>query len=256
MEAEEGNRLGEEERLQKFLARCGVGSRRFCEELIRSGRVCVDGQTAELGMTVDAGHKTVTVDGRPIGPEGLEYWLLNKPRGVVCTSKDPQGRPTVIGLVLTRRRVYPVGRLDLDSSGVLVVTNDGELAVRLTHPRYGVEKEYLVSVRGSVSQGAVLRLGQGVLLADGVTAPAQVDVLRRERDRTTLRVVLREGRNREVRRMLEAAGHSVISLHRSRIDGLTDVGLAPGSCRRLERWEIERLRAAVRLVRRGPGRLL
>jgi 23S rRNA pseudouridine2605 synthase len=237
------------ERLQKFLAEAGLGSRRYCEDLIRSGRVAIDGQQAELGVSVDPDTQLVQLDGRHVVRERKEYWLLNKPAGFLSAVFDPRGRPTVIDCVPAGVRVFPVGRLDLNSTGLLVLTNDGELTARLLHPRYHVEKEYLVSVRGMVGGAALASLRRGVTLEDGPTAPAAVDVISGGRPTagptfTTLRVVIHEGRKRQVRRMLEAVGHRVVALHRSRFDGLTDAGLALGQVRPLSPAEVERLRRA------------
>lgn len=234
-------------RLQKFLAETGLGSRRACEDLIREGRVTVDGHVATLGESVEPDTQAVAVDGRPVTQERKEYWLLNKPAGVLCAAVDDRGRSVVTDYVPARARVFPVGRLDLGSTGLILLTNDGELAARLLHPRYHVEKEYVVKVRGEVAEAALGRLRRGLMLDDGKTAPAQVEVLRRSHptDRvptTTLRIVMHEGRKRQVRRMMEAVGHRVVSLHRSRFDGLTDAGLAPGQARPLSTGEVERLR--------------
>jgi len=234
-------------RLQKFLAEAGLGSRRGCEDLIRAGRVTIDGRVAVLGESVDPGVQTVTVDGRQVKRELKEYWLLNKPAGVLSAAGDARGRRTVTDCVPARARVFPVGRLDLDSTGLLLLTNDGELAPRLLHPRYHVDKEYLVTVRGTVTEAAVGRLRRGLLLEDGQTAPAQVDVLTKSRAAgsgatTTLRLTIHEGRKRQVRRMMEAIGHPVVALHRARFDGLTDAGLAVGQARPLSPEEVERLR--------------
>lgn len=248
-------------RLQKFLAQAGVGSRRHCEDLIRAGRVRVDGVVAELGSSVDPRSQRVTLDGKEIYSETKEYWLLNKPPGVVSTAADPQGRPTVLHMVPARGRVFPVGRLDLNTTGVLLLTNDGELAARLLHPRFHVEKEYVVTVRGIVSQETVARLCRGVDLDDGPTAPAQVEIIRSAGPQsqstghagagigtTTLRVVLHEGRKRQVRRMMEHVGHAVIALHRRRFDGLTDAGLPVGQARPLSHAEVEQLKRVARAV--------
>jgi 23S rRNA pseudouridine2605 synthase len=241
-------------RLQKYLAEAGVGSRRHCEDLIRAGRVTVDGTVAQLGCSVDPEAQEVALDGALIGMETKEYWLLNKPRGVVSTASDPQGRPTVVESVPSRGRVFPVGRLDLNTTGVLILTNDGELTARLLHPSHHVEKEYLVTVRGIVSQEAAMLLRRGVELDDGLTAPARVDILETRPPRpvpagapprtptTTLRVVLHEGRKRQVRRMMESVGHVVVALHRRRFDGLTDAGLPLGQARLLSAAEIEQLK--------------
>jgi 23S rRNA pseudouridine2605 synthase len=235
------------ERLQKYLAQAGLGSRRNCEDLIRAGRVTVDGVPAQLGSSVDPQTQRVALDGREVIRESLEYWLLNKPSGIVSTAFDPQGRPTVVESVPSRGRVFPVGRLDLTSTGLIILTNDGELTAHLLHPRYHVEKEYIVTVRGSVSPSDVAQLRRGVELEDGRTSPAEIDVIESPDFRprtpiTTLRVVIREGRKRQVRRMLESVGHRVIALHRRRFDGITDAGLAVGQARPLSSGEVERLR--------------
>ena len=235
------------ERLQKLLAEAGFGSRRHCEELIRAGRVTVDGATAELGTSVDPDSQQVQVDGSPVAREHKEYWLLNKPTGVLSAVSDSRGRSTVTEYVPARGRIYPVGRLDLNTTGVMVLTNDGELAARLLHPRYHVEKEYLVTVRGVVKSSDLEDLRRGVLLEDGPAAPDAVKVISRGRSGrgvtfTTLSVVIHEGRKRQLRRMFDAAGHRVTGLHRRRFDGLTDKGLAPGQSRPLSRAEVQRLR--------------
>jgi 23S rRNA pseudouridine2605 synthase len=237
------------ERLQKYLAQAGLGSRRNCEDLIRAGRVTVDGVPAQLGSSVDPQTQRVALDGREVVRESLEYWLLNKPNGVVSTAFDPQGRPTVVESVPSRGRVFPVGRLDLTSTGLIILTNDGELTAKLLHPRYHVDKEYIVTVRGSVSPSEVAQLRRGVELEDGRTSPAEIDVIespdfRPRTPTTTLRVVIREGRKRQVRRMLESVGHRVIELHRRRFDGITDAGLAVGQARPLSAAEVEQLRHA------------
>ncbi|GAB4253435.1 MAG: pseudouridine synthase [Thermoleophilia bacterium] len=232
------------ERLQRVLAAAGLGSRRACEELIRAGRVTVDGVVAELGTRVDPTRQTVAVDGRPVDLEEKEYWVLNKPKGVISTVHDPHGRKTVVDCVPAGVRVFPVGRLDRDTTGVLVLTNDGDLAHRALHPRFGVTKEYRVVAAGRVSRRAVAALRAGVPLDDGVTAPAEVEVIRRGEERTELVVRIHEGRKRQVRRMLEAVGHPVVALHRSRFDGLSDEGLAVGRARRLSADEVEALRRA------------
>ena len=229
------------ERLQKVLARAGLASRRTCEELIEQGRVTVDGEIASLGRRVDTSTAAVAVDGvlLPVAPD-LVHYLLNKPRGVVTTASDPQGRPTVVSLVPQSPRVFPVGRLDRDTEGLLVLTNDGALAQLLAHPSHGVAKEYLVEVRGTPGAGVLRRLRQGVALEDGVTAPATVGVL----GPSVLRMVIHEGRNRQVRRMCEAVGHPVHRLVRTRIGPVSDPGLAPGAWRALRPTEVRGLAAA------------
>ena len=225
-----------------------MASRRHSEELIQGGRVTVDGEVATLGMSVDPEEQRVAVDGRDILAETKEYWVLNKPRGIVSTAFDPQGRPTVVEAVPSRGRVFPVGRLDLNSTGLLVLTNDGELTAQLLHPRFHVEKEYEVSIRGLIKPGDVARLRSGVELEDGWTAPARVDLVEVARTGkgpvTRLRMVIHEGRKRQIRRMMESVGHPVLSLHRHRFDGLTDAGLSVGQARRLSNAEVEGLRRA------------
>ncbi len=234
-------------RLQKLLAEAGLGSRRACEEIILSGRVLVDGRVATLGSSVDPSTASVKVDGRSIDAESKEYWLLNKPLGVLSAAVDARGRPTVVESIPTETRIYPVGRLDLNSSGLLLLTNDGALAERLLHPKYNVEKEYIVTVGGRVEAPALERLRRGVRLEDGVTSQAQVTVIAYPNDAngqiSTLRVVIHEGRKRQVRRMFDAVGKRVKSLHRSRFAGLVDYGLALGQARRLSDEEIAALRS-------------
>lgn len=226
------------ERLQKVLARIGFGSRRVCEELISGGRVTVDRVPARLGQRVDPESQVVAVDGEVVGLRpGLVYYLLNKPAGVLSTADDPHGRPVVIDLVPAEPRVFPVGRLDADTEGLLVLTNDGALAQRLTHPSFGVEKEYLAQVVGRPAPGTLRRLREGVELDDGVTAPARVSLVGPE----TIRLVLHEGRKREVRRMCEAVGHPVTRLVRTRIGPLADPTLAPGCWRALTMSEARAL---------------
>ncbi len=231
--------LPQGERLQKVLAIRGWGSRRVCEDLIASGRVTVNGEIAVLGRRVDTARDQVEVDGVPIGVKpGLVYYLLNKSRGVVTTSHDTHGRPTVVDVVPREPRVYPVGRLDIDTEGLLLLTNDGELALRLTHPSHGVEKEYLAEVSGgTVAQGALRRLREGVELDDGTTAPAKVS----QPTPGVLRLTIHEGRNRQVRRMCEAVGHPVQRLVRVRIGPLRDASLGPGEWRELTTSEVKTL---------------
>lgn len=226
------------ERIQKVLARAGLGSRRTCDELVAAGRVRVDGRPAVLGQRVDVAHQRVAVDGVPVpvAPDHV-YYLLNKPAGVVTTAADPQGRPTVVQLVPAAPRAFPVGRLDADTEGLLVLTNDGDLAQALAHPSGGVEKEYLVEVEGNPSPGALRRLREGVELEDGPTAPAVVGRL----GAGVLRIVIHEGRNRQVRRMCAAVGHPVRRLVRTRIGPLADRSLAPGRWRSLRPEEVRRL---------------
>jgi 23S rRNA pseudouridine2605 synthase len=236
-------RLPQGERLQKVLASTGYGSRRVCEDLIAAGRVTVNGELAVLGRRVDPDHDRIEVDGAPIGVRpGLVYYLVNKPAGVVTTSSDTHGRRTVVDLVPASPRVFSVGRLDADTEGLLLMTNDGDLANRIAHPSHGVEKEYLAEVAGGrVAAGGLRRLREGIDLDDGRTAPAQVS----QPDPGVLRITIHEGRNRQVRRMCEAIGHPVRRLVRTRIGPLTDRHLRPGSWRELTVDEWRSLAAAV-----------
>jgi 23S rRNA pseudouridine2605 synthase len=218
-----------------------VASRRACEELIEAGRVRVNGAAAHIGQRVDPEADRIEVDGSPVGTaSGRVYYLLNKPRGVVTTAADPQGRPTAVDLVPGQPRVFPVGRLDADTEGLLLLTNDGELAHRLTHPSYGVEKEYLAEVEDTPSPLTLRRLRQGVELEDGRTAPARVGRV----GARGLRITIHEGRNRQVRRMCEAVGHPVLRLVRTRIGPLADRDLAPGRWRALGTGEVRALERA------------
>ena len=232
------------ERLQKVLSRVGFGSRRVCEDLIADGRVTVNGETAVLGRRVDTGHDEVSVDGVPIGvAPGLVYYLLNKPEGVVSTASDTHGRTTVVDLVPDDVRVYPVGRLDMDTSGLIILTNDGTLTNLVTHPSMGVEKEYLAEVDcgpDGVANGALRRLREGIELEDGPTAPAQVG----QKSPGMLSIVIHEGRNRQVRRMCEAVGHPVRRLVRVRIGPLRDRTLGPGEWRELTITEVREITAS------------
>ena len=239
-QAADGAQAGE--RLQKVLAAVGLGSRRACEELIAEGRVTVDGEVAELGRRVDPDRARVEVDGVPISVRpGLVHYLLNKPAGVVTTASDPQGRPTVLDLVPPEPRVFPVGRLDAATEGLLLLTNDGDLAHRLTHPSFGVEKEYLAEVETAPTRGELRRLREGVDLEDGRTAPARVTLV----PPRAVRLVIHEGRNRQVRRMLDAVGHPVRRLVRTRIGPLTDRRLKPGEWRPLTPAEVRSLEEQV-----------
>ncbi len=232
----------EGERLQKVLARVGYGSRRTCEALIAEGRVSVNGEVAVLGRRVEVGSDLVTVDGAPVGVmPGLVYYLLNKPAGVVTTADDPEGRPTVLDLVPSGTRVFSVGRLDQQTEGLLILTNDGEFAQLLAHPRFGVEKEYLAEVSGTPGPGALRRLRQGVVLDTGeTTAPARVAAV----SPGVIRLVIHEGRNRQVRRMCDAVGHPVVRLVRTRIGPVTDRSLRPGAWRPLKAGEVRALAEA------------
>jgi 23S rRNA pseudouridine2605 synthase len=233
---------GDGERLQKVLARAGIGSRRTCDELIAEGRVLVNGAVARLGQRVDVAKDTVLIDGAPVGiMPGLVYYLLNKPEGVITTASDPEGRPTVLDLVPPTPRVFSVGRLDAATSGLLVMTNDGELAQVVSHPSHGVEKEYLAEVEGDPSPGALRRLREGVEIEPGViTQPARVA----RRGPGVLRIVIHEGRNRQVRRMCDVVGHPVRRLVRTRIGPIADAHLEPGQYRQLTQREVRDLSLA------------
>ena len=228
-------------RLNAFLARAGVASRRKADELIKAGRVKVNGEPGQLNTFVLEQDK-VQVDGRPVGKQRLAYVLLHKPMGVVTTAKDPENRPTVVGLVGHEAKIVPVGRLDVNTTGALLLTNDGPLAHRLAHPRYGVDKVYEATVEGRPSDGTLRKLAEGVTLEDGKTAPAQVTRL----DANRIELILHEGRNRQVRRMLDAVGHPVKRLHRPRYATLDLRGLPVGRWRELTRAEIDSLGSATR----------
>jgi 23S rRNA pseudouridine2605 synthase len=224
-------------RLNAYLARAGIVSRRGAEELIRAGRVRVNGKVAGLATFV-APRDAVEVDGNPIEPEPLTYVLLHKPAGVVTTARDPQGRPTVVGLVEHQHRVVPVGRLDADTTGALLLTNDGPLAHRLMHPRYEVDKVYEAEVEGEPSDEALMQLTDGIELDDGRTAPARVLRL----GPSLVELTIHEGRKHQVKRMLEAVGHRVRRLHRKAYAGLTLDGVAPGEWRELTAEEVAKLK--------------
>jgi 23S rRNA pseudouridine2605 synthase len=227
-------------RLNAFLSRAGVASRRRADELIKAGRVMVNGEPGQLNTVVGA-HDRVEVDGEEVTRQRLRYVLLHKPAGVVTTARDPQGRPTVVELVPEEPRVVPVGRLDADTTGALLLTNDGQLAHRLAHPSYGVEKTYVAEIEGDPGEDALQRLREGVELDDGPTAPARA----RRPGVGSVELVLHEGRKHQVKRMLAAVGHPVTRLHRSAYAGLTLEGLEPGECRELDPHEVDRLRRAV-----------
>ncbi len=239
------------ERLHKVLAHAGVASRRAAERMIRDRRVRVNGAlVVELGTQVDPSHDRIEVDGRPLarGETAHHYVALNKPLGVVSTAHDPEGRPTVVELVHAQRRLYPVGRLDIDSEGLVLLTDDGELTFRLTHARFGIEKEYHVQVAGAeIDDQLVHRLRNGVMLEDGPARAVRAGVIRTIPRGGLLRVVLVEGRQRQVRRMLGELGCSIERLQRVRIGPLLLGDLEPGQHRSLRPREIEALRAAVGL---------
>jgi len=243
-------------RLQKVLAAAGLGSRRQCEELILAGRVEVDHEVVtELGTRVDPVGQQVRVDGVPLRQSKRVCYALNKPVGVVCTNRDPAGRPRAVDLVPSHRgRLFTVGRLDLSSQGLILVTNDGELANRLTHPRYGVEKTYRVLVAGHVTLEVVAKLRRGVHLAEGLAQAKEVRLQRRYKQSTILEMVLSEGRNREIRRLLARLGHKVLRLERIAIGPVRLGKLPPGRHRQLTRTELDALMRATRPAAKEPKR--
>jgi 23S rRNA pseudouridine2605 synthase len=243
------------ERLQKILAAAGVASRRAAEDLIRAGRVTVNGAVATLGESADADRDTVALDGEPIQREPLEYWIVNKPRGVLTTVSDPQGRSTVIDLAReSTARLFPVGRLDLLSEGLVLLTNDGPLAHSLLHPSFGEEREYRVTVRGSIDRSTLRRISEGVELEDGLTAPARAGAVRFDRETRTTRFALTlvEGKKRQIRRMMSELGHPVVRLVRVRMGPLELGQLASGKARPLRARERRVLKRAL-VGSRGEG---
>lgn len=248
-------------RLNKFLASQGVASRRKCDELIASGHVSVDGEVVrELGMRIDPSSQEVEVDGQVFKPEGTRkrYYLLNKPRGVVCTNEEREIRPRAVDLITDPRkgRIFTVGRLDEESEGLILITNDGDFAQRVQHPRYGVEKTYEVDVFGKVEDDGLRKIREGVHLAEGRTSGARVLVKSRRNDLSKLSVTLGEGMNREIRRVFARIGHKVLRLRRVRIGPLADRGLKPGRWRELTREEVAVLLKgeAAEPIRRKPRR--
>jgi 23S rRNA pseudouridine2605 synthase len=230
------------QRLQKVLAAAGLGSRRKCEEFIVQGRVEVDRQiVTELGKKVDPHTQAIRVDGVPLKRSKRRYFAIHKPRGFVSTANDPSGRARVIDLIDSRERVFTIGRLDKESSGLILATNDGELANRLAHPRYQVEKTYHVTVAGSPGWDIIGKLRQGIVLSDGATKPKSVTIKKKLKQSTVLEIVLTEGHNREIRRMLARVGHKVLKLHRISI-GPVRLGMLPvGAHRELTKDELARL---------------
>lgn len=234
-------------RLQKILAAAGVASRRHAEDLLRQGRVSVNGRIAALGESADPDRDVVAVDGAPVEREPLAYWIVHKPRGVLTTVHDPHGRPTVLDLVPVRRtRLFPVGRLDLDTEGLVLLTNDGRIAQTLLHPSHEVEREYRVTVSGRIAATSLARLAEGVMLEDGVTAPARVGrpTWQAASGTTRFTLTLIEGRKRQIRRALESLGHPVVALLRVRMGPLRLGRLPSGAARRLsprERKSLESL---------------
>jgi pseudouridine synthase len=242
--------VGTLERLQKYLARCGVASRRKAEEMIKQGQVRVNQQIVSvMGFQVEPGKDLVEVNGKVVKPEIRKvYLLLNKPLNVVTTLDDPQQRKIVTDLIQgIQERVFPVGRLDYHSEGLLLLTNDGELAYRLTHPRYEIAKTYLTLVSGQIKENTINLLRNGVELEDGLTQPAVVKVLNREKAKTLLEITIKEGRNRQIRRMCDKVGHPVISLKRIKFGPLELGDLKPGKYRELKPKEIQALKAACKM---------
>lgn len=238
------------ERLQKLLARAGRGSRRACEDLIRAGRVTVNGETVTRLGAKARPTDDIRVDGRPaVIPEDRIYLIVNKPPGYVTTRDDPQGRPTVMELVpeQARDRVFPVGRLDQDSTGLLLLTDDGDLTQRLLHPKHHIAKEYLADVEGTPTEAQLRRLRSGIELEDGITQPAEVMLVAQGGGESRLRITITEGRNRQVRRMLAAIGHPVRRLKRVAIGPIRLGELSLGAARRLSEGQLQALREAAGL---------
>ncbi len=230
-------------RLQKILSAAGIDSRRNCEQLILDGQVRVNGKLVDtLPAFADPDNDMITVHGRRIGATGRVYYLLNKPKGVICTNSDPQGRRKAIDLVPSKQRIFCVGRLDIDSSGLIILTNDNELTNRLTHPRYELAKTYRVDVTGQLTGAAIEKLKKGVWLSEGRTGRAAVKILRRGRNVSTLEIVIRQGLNRQVRRMLARVGLGVKSLGRTKIGKIGLRGVGVGKCRQLTDSEVAYLK--------------
>jgi 23S rRNA pseudouridine2605 synthase len=231
------------QRLQKILAAAGIASRRRCEEIILEGAVCVNGSVADtLPVFADPEKDVITVSGRKIGAARKVYFLLNKPKGVICTNSDPQGRKKAIDIVRSRERIFCVGRLDADSTGIIILTNDNELANKLTHPRYGLAKTYIVRVSGEISGEQIEKLKKGVWLAEGKTGGAGIKILRRSHKESLLEVTIREGLNREIRRMFAKMELPVRTLARTRIGKINARGLGIGKFRALKGAEVEYLK--------------
>ncbi len=235
-----------EVRLQKYLAECGIASRRACEQIIREGRVTVNDVPAELGQQINPDNARIIVDGKPVNSDDKIYIVLNKPPNVITTMSDTHGRKSVTDLLNgIASRVFPVGRLDRDVEGVLLLTNDGELAYRLMHPKFQVKKTYLAWVKGHMKAATAIRLEKGVHLDDGMTAPANVVILNAGREISLIKLTLHEGRKREVKRMCAAVGHPVETLHRIAFATVQVKGLRPGEWRYLSSGEIKRLQQCV-----------
>lgn len=234
--------MAERVRIQKAIANAGLMSRRAAEQAMLDGRVMLNGRPVVLGDRVDPSEDILTLDGNPIPvSEDLETHLLNKPPGVICTASDPQGRSTVVELIGSSKRLYPVGRLDADSEGLILVSNDGELTNRVTHPSYGITKKYLAEVEGEVAKSTVKILMTGVDLEDGPARAESAHLVDSRPGRSLIELVMVEGRNREVRRMFDVIGHPVRRLVRTAIGGLSDQTLQPGESRRLTATDIQQL---------------
>ncbi len=244
----------EKERLQKFMAECGIGSRRACEQMIADGKVAVNGKPAEIGCSVDPSRDRVTVDGKPVRRQTRNIvGILYKPKGVVCTSEDPEGRKTVQSYVShIPERLYNVGRLDINSEGLLVMTNDGDLAYRMTHPKFEVEKTYYAICDGTLTDEQAEQLRRGVKLEDGMTAPARVEKIRRTAGGdTSFLITIHEGRNRQVRRMLEQVGHRTLRLKREKFGPFEIGDLQPGAFYLLTNEEIRSVKLWLKSVEKG-----
>ena len=234
--------MSQPERLQKVLAAAGLGSRRKCEEMIEAGRVEINGQMSGLGDRVDVEEDKVEVDGIQVDLNiEKEYFLLNKPAGFITTVKDSRGRPTVMDLIKEEGRLFPVGRLDKDTRGILVITNDGYLAQKMMHPSHGMEKTYLVQAKGSLSNQGLQKLRKGIRLEEGKTQPARVSVLRQSEERALLEITIHEGKKRQIRRMLAAIDLAVLDLIRTKVGPLTLHGVEEGTYRPLTSAEMKRL---------------
>lgn len=235
-------------RLQKVLAEMGLASRRQAEDMIREGRVTVNGRAARIGDKVDPSRDHIKVDGRRVALSSSKvYLLLHKPKNTVTTAEDPEGRPTVLGLVKERGlRLFPVGRLDYDAEGFLLLTNDGDLAHRLSHPSFRIPRTYWVKVKGKPSAEEIRKLSRGISLEDGPTAPCRITALRETRENAWMEMTLREGRNRQVKRMWEKMGYRVLKLKRISFAGLTLGDLQPGEYRDLRPKEVEKVKRMIR----------
>ena len=232
-----------EQRLQKVLAAAGIDSRRKCEELILTGAVRVNRKVVDtLPAFVDPEKDVITVDGKKIQPARKVYFLLNKPTGVICTNRDPQGRKKAIDIVTTNQRIFCVGRLDIDTSGIIILTNDSELANKLTHPRYGLSKTYVARIKGQIAGEAVEKLKKGIWLAEGKTGRASVKILKRNYKESLIEITIRQGLNRQIRRMLAKVGLPVTSLKRTRIGKLNARGIGVGKFRKLTNAEVAYLK--------------